>query len=64
MTVTPKSPSMPAHDLAGVDLMLSQDERDIRQASSRRSTPPRAHSHFGQRARSWAVTLFPNQQRP
>ena len=27
-----KNPSMPAADLAGVDLMLSQDERDVRQA--------------------------------
>jgi glutaryl-CoA dehydrogenase len=32
MTATPHTPSMPATDLAGVDLMLSQEERDVRQA--------------------------------
>lgn len=32
MTTRPTSPSMPVHDLAGVDLMLTQDERDVREA--------------------------------
>src|SRR5918992_1422325 len=32
MTTAPRKPSMPAHDLAGVDLMLSQEERDVRRA--------------------------------
>jgi glutaryl-CoA dehydrogenase len=30
--VTAKTPSMPAADLAGIDLMLTQDERDVRKA--------------------------------
>lgn len=30
--MTATATTMPAHDLAGIDLMLTQDERDVRQA--------------------------------
>ena len=32
--MTAAARTMPAHDLAGIDLMLTQEERDVRQASA------------------------------